>query len=261
MNKSIITVSLSALAVLGAQTASAEEIQATVNAGAPVKVDARVPSPTGIKPELRAIKAEIKAHATSARADMKAVKVDAKAQRKEVASTSKAQMEAKREALKVEIEARKAELKEKKAEFKDAGAARIGNVIQNAVERLNHALERLAKIKDMIETRLAKLESAGGNTAHARAELAVATEKIEAANAAIQVVADFHSTSTSASASTTIDIQGFKEVAKNAQSAVIEAHKSLMNVVSEMKGIQGSIKGELKATTTGAQASSSVNVQ
>lgn len=126
---------------------------------------------------------------------------------------------------------------------------------QALVKQLEVSINNLKQIRDRIVSRIEKAEDAGKDMSDARELLIIADAKIVAAEIAIDGIIVFAPTdylaaaadSSSAAASTTIDLTKPREMAETAIRAIKEAHGALVDVVRSIAQTLGSTKN---ATTT-----------
>lgn len=157
----------------------------------------------------------------------------------------------KRMEIKTQIETRKQELEAKRASSTEArietratkASNRIAETIREAQNRLNGEIKRLGDIKAKIDSRLVKFEQVGATTTLARADEALAVTAIAGAQTQINAIASFQVSTT---ATTTVNVKAstdaLRQAIKAAQTAINDAQKALMKVVSDMKGLEASVK-------------------
>ncbi len=239
MKKSLLIIAASALAFSWALTAAAEEatLELTVNGSTtPVKVNAKVRGEASTSRPILEKRDVLKAQIEAKKQELQDKREEVKDKREEV----KEKMSEKRE-----------DIKELRAEVREKASDRLDLIVKNAGKRLSHALEELNSIKARIESRLTKFEQAGATTTSARADLSIAVSKLAIASTSVQAVL---STPISTSTPTTT-AAALKTAVKTAQTAIQDAHKSLMQVIADMKGLQGTLmrdkeKRDRPATTT-----------
>lgn len=123
---------------------------------------------------------------------------------------------------------------------------------QNVVRETKIALQNLTQIRGRIDSRIGKEEQAGKNMTDPRSLLAIADTKIQIAQDAVNAFASFEPhASTTATASTTVDLISARAMLQNAQSAVKDAQKALAEVVRSLMKTAGDAMPT--STTTDSQ--------
>ncbi|HVU06532.1 MAG TPA: hypothetical protein VHC46_01720 [Thermodesulfobacteriota bacterium] len=203
MKKTIILGSALALSLAGTPVAHAQEAIRPVPA---------------MRPALKTI-------ASTTRAEIKEVRVEAKEA-----------IQDKRSELKAEIEVRKEALAQKRASTTaEIKVARINETLKNAQTHLAAESSRLDEIKEKIDSRMDKLSEAGADVSKAQASLDLAITAMNGADAKISALASIDASS--ADASTEI-----KAAVKDAQAAIDAAQKALLQVVTDMRTAEISVK-------------------
>ena len=151
-------------------------------------------------------------------------------------------METRRAELQAKAEVRKTELRLKMEE-------RMRRHAEWMVKRFNAALERLEKLAARIEARIAKLDSAGHDTAAAKASVAVArTEMAEAEANIIKLEAAFETAIENGERRPSFE--EVRAIASSTRADLKSAHRALMDAVQKIKGLSlsdSSIKTEASA--------------
>jgi hypothetical protein len=123
------------------------------------------------------------------------------------------------------------------------------------VGRMNAAIERLTKLADRVDSRIAKFKEKNIDTSKAEASIAIARTKIADAKAAVAVAVgaiEAASVQADASASSTKPMDAGKpvrEALEKARIAVTAAHKALVDAVVTLKA-NTKLDGEVHASTT-----------
>jgi len=175
-------------------------------------------------------------------------------------TTIKDELETKKENLKQEMEQKKEEVKntieERKQNATENVNREVAKFVRNMNERLNAAVNRLVKLADRIDSRIAKMETDKINVTKAKELMVIARAKIETAKAsATLVTVATTSTSSTASSTATTTIALIKEAFKvtkaqieKAKTDIKLAHEALVNVVENLK------PGKNKTATTTSES-------
>lgn len=220
-----ILISLSLLPIF----ASAEETSTSVETSVDVKANIDGRAPTKAEMELR-----LKAKA----------ELDAR----------KKELEQKRETIRTEIEKRKEELKTEINEKKDSIKnevekkrenainqikERLAKFVANTIERYEAAIERLEKLAQRIDSRIAKFEAEGVNVTKAKELMVVAKLKIETAKTSVSGINLQSELTASSTATTTVmikkDFEGLRVQLEKAKTDIKAAHAALVDVVKNLK--------------------------
>jgi chromosome segregation ATPase len=219
-------------------------IDASINKGSPRESEARIKAREDLeirKKELEQKRETMKADIEAKRETMKA-EIDAKKDEiDEKKDTIKAQIEERRQNIKSEVE-------ERKSNAVGVIKERIGTFTQNVIKRFNAAIERLDTLAGRIDSRIAKIEAEGGDTAKAKELMAVAKTQLETAKISTSGVELEVKALISVEASTTAEIKdefdSLKDQIEKAKGDIKKAHSSLIEVINSLK------KVEIRATTT-----------
>ncbi len=135
------------------------------------------------------------------------------------------------------------------------------------IGRMNAAINRLKKIADRLDSRIAKEKARGVDTTKAEANVAIARVKIADAETAVSLAANIVSTASAninMSSTTTkpSDIgKPVREALAKAREAVFAAHKSLVDAISSLTAVVAITSDELNGDTKPhAKATSSTTV-
>jgi hypothetical protein len=127
---------------------------------------------------------------------------------------------------------------------------------RHIIEQLQHALNNLKQIRTRILARITKAEQSGRNMTEARSLLTLADSKISIADQSISALISLNigtSTATStANASTTIDLKKPRELANSAIKTIKDAQRALNAVVVAIAHNMGLKLGEGHTATTTA---------
>jgi len=234
----------SILALLGASVAHAEDgtnVSITATNAQGERQEIRMDTQTNIKGK----RMDLKAFASSTRADIKGMRQDfrnASGTKAWATSTKDKRME-----LKAEIDERKQELESRRASTTaDIKMTKVTETMKLASVHLTSELTRLGDIKTKIDSRLSKFDQAGASTTAARADLATAVSLMTTAQTKIAAVSTISASTTDAKASA----DAVRQAVKDAQSAINDAQKALMQVVSDMRGLEASVRVGASATST-----------
>ena len=150
-------------------------------------------------------------------------------------------------------EKRGAEMREKMMERRGEILKRIADKM---IVRLNAAVDRLTKLADRADSRIAKLKERGADMSKAEANIAITRTKITEAKAAINAALGTLDTAViqaNVSASTTKPSDPGKIVRTSLQKAresVFAAHKALVTAIASIKATGGLGEGRENATGT-----------
>lgn len=172
-------------------------------------------------------------------------------------------MKEKRETLREEFKTKREEAKQKMSELreklkgeKDKAKAKIKELRiagrEKALERFDGAIKRITTLKDKINTHITKLEVKGVNVTDAKAFLATAQEKLDAADAKTAEI--------NALLATSIDELSkenktkLRTLAQETQALIKEAHGALKDAVKSLKGqVKIKVEGEKNINTNAVQ--------
>ena len=178
-------------------------------------------------------KADVEAR-LKAKAELEAKR---KAEAAEKRDTIKSNIDAKREAIKSEVEERRENVKEK---IKD----RLDKFIQNIIERFTAAINRLEKLSDRINSRIAKLEADGADMTKSKTLMVEAEAKIEVAKASVTLIKIDETASTTAALKTSFP--DLKAKIEKAKSDIKAAHAALVEVVISLKPGQARLDARIE---------------
>ena len=156
----------------------------------------------------------------------------------------RAQVQAEARALQVEAEARKASTTDRRFELQSNIAKKRAD---NTFRVIEATIERLRNIANRVESRITKVESAGGVALESRAALAEARNHLSLAETSIAAFAS-------------VDLSGddirdkfdrVKTIAAEAKTHIREAHRALMRAVVALKpGFRTNNATSTRATST-----------
>ena len=133
------------------------------------------------------------------------------------------------------MEAKRAEMKEKRVEFQKDIAKRK---VENVSKVITATIERLGKIIERIESRIAKLKSAGGNTAESERFVALAKTDLEMAKVSVAAFASIDLSSDKAQE----NFERIRTAAAEAREHIRSAHENLMKAVRLLGQVNSSLK-------------------
>ncbi|MDE1874989.1 MAG: hypothetical protein KGH68_02900 [Patescibacteria group bacterium] len=141
--------------------------------------------------------------------------------------------------LMAEIEARKIALQEHRASSTemiayDQAMTRIGSTAKYAEVHLNLEMQRLADIQSKIESRLAKLDQDGADTASARADLDLVAPLVTDAQFKTYQVGILEA----ATSSPFEAVFALRTAVKDAQESIDAVQRGLVKVVVDMKSLE-----------------------
>ncbi len=170
-----------------------------------------------------------------------------------VGSTSekiKQQMEQDREVIKQEREKEHEDMMKERDDFEHASSTRIANfkkhigdqraktvdmLFGNMVGKFNSAIDRLNSLADRIQARLDVLSQNGKDVTTLNTKLAAARVKISDAVAALQTAKSKY-TNIAQNPDPALAFQSVKQIIKDAEQKVKDAHAALVDVTSSVKG-------------------------
>jgi hypothetical protein len=127
------------------------------------------------------------------------------------------------------------------------------------IGRMKAAIDRLSKLADRVDSRIAKLKSKGVDTTVAEANIAIARTKIAAATSAVSAAESAvlgAAAQADVIASSTVPSDPGKpvrEALEKARLAVVDAHKALVDAVESLKA-NVKTKGDLDENTSEVHA-------
>lgn len=148
-----------------------------------------------------------------------------------------------RETIKNEIEAKKESIKDEVEKRKENAIGkiqeRLNKFTENIMERFSAALERLQKLADRIDGRIAKMEAQNIDVKTAKELMLVARLKLETASTSVTGIGLESGAIASSTATTTAaikdDFQHLKNQVEKAKKDIKSAHASLVDVVNSLK--------------------------
>ncbi len=179
----------------------------------------------------------------------------------------KKEMEEKREGAKEELETRKETLKDKMEERKDGALTKIQERLkkfnENVIERFEAAVERLEKLAQRIDSRIAKMEAENIDVKGAKDLMVVAKLKIETAKTSISGI-DFESEVIASSTATTTvafkkDFESLKLQIEKAKTDIKAAHAALVDVINSLKPGLNKKGTSTSATSTATTTATTTN--
>ncbi len=144
---------------------------------------------------------------------------------------------------------------EMREKMKERRGEILKRMAHQMVERMNAAIERLSKLADRVDSRIAKLKQKGVDTGKAEASIVIARTKIADAKAAVVVAVsavEGASVQADASASSTTVVDAGKpvrEALEKARIAVVAAHKALVDAIEALKA-NVKLDADVHASTT-----------
>lgn len=178
-----------------------------------------------IKAETEARKAAAEARGDEAQARREALRVELEARR--------AEADARRETARAEAEARRAEAQARRVEFQRAAAERR---VENAARVILATIERLEKIINRIESRIAKIQARGGATSEAEASVALAKGNLADARASVNAFINIDLSSEIAQD----NFEKVRAAAAEAREHLRAAHRNLMMAVRSLSAVEAS---------------------
>ncbi|HEV7702523.1 MAG TPA: hypothetical protein VGO63_03740 [Candidatus Paceibacterota bacterium] len=205
--------------VVGAKMTRAEN-GPSANAGA--RTDVKAQLHLGDTEKIKEFRKEQEGKRMELKAEMETNRAEWKAKIEAMRSDAKGKFEALRTGIMAEKDAAKAKIKE----------ARL-SIREKALERFGGAITRITGLKDRINTRISELEVKGVNVADAKAFMATAQAKLDAAdektaeiNAFLAVSIDQLSAENKAK---------LKTLAADTQTLLKEAHAALKDAIKSLK--------------------------
>jgi chromosome segregation ATPase len=150
------------------------------------------------------------------------------------------EMKDKKEALKTEFKDKRENLRER---FRKDISERVRKEFEMMTKRFNAAIERLDRLGDRIDSRIAKIKAAGKDTTDAEKSVSDARAKIEQAKLDIAKLPGLINqvlTTSSSTASTTPPTGQFKEVrnlADTIRQELKDAHKLFNDAIRKIRGL------------------------
>jgi hypothetical protein len=140
-----------------------------------------------------------------------------------------------REEIKNNIEVRKASNAENRIEMQRGLAKRKA---EHTVRVLSATVNRLGNIITRLESRIAKVDLAGGTTTQAKIFVAEAREHLALASSSIDTLIDL----TLSDGTAQENFERIREIAREVKGHLREAHRSLMNAVRNLKGASSGVQ-------------------
>lgn len=155
-----------------------------------------------------------------------------------------------RKEIRVNIEQRKASSIERRVEMQRSLAKRK---VEHVTKVTLATIERLEKIITRIESRIAKIQERGGDTAEAEGFVEAAKGNLADARVAVEAFAVLDLSSSTAAE----NFETVRAAAAEAKEHIRAAHRNMMMAVRALKGPNTGIEREGKATTTATSTSDS----
>ncbi len=209
-------------------------------------VQTRLEERKGLMEERKELMDERKASMTerieTKRAEMKNMTDEEKEAFKEKAEKARELLKAKREALKEKSEnlreAAKSKMETLKAKIKDAAGMKRYEGRENALHRFDNQVEKVTKLRDRINTKIAEVEASGKDVYTAKTHVATADIKFEEAKTKIaEMNSVFASSTTELSAENKTKLQ---TLAKEAGALLKDAYNELKLAVKSLKEVSES---------------------
>ncbi len=184
-------------------------------------------------------KVEIEKAREQAKTEIENVREQAKTQAENVREQAKTEMERVREQAKTNLEYAREKLKDSRGEIKKEIATKR---VSQTLKVYTASADRLDKIVVRIESRIAKIKAAGGDTTAIQTSLDLGKTKLAEARANIAAFAAIDvSSATSTSTAQTL-FNTVKVAAAKAKESLKAAHASLVKTITLIQGSEKTIK-------------------
>jgi len=214
---------------------------------------------TEIGDTIRDAQKEIRDERTDVRTDVKAKMDNLRTEIKEMRASSTGatneEKEAMREAIKNKKESVRAEVRKEIENFKEGRKVRldaarrekVGEILRNAFNRFNKAIERLVSFDKRISEAIAKRKSKGLDTSSSESALNIAKVALDAAKTAVEAIDTGITDSLNASTTASVGIskEALKEQIRKAHDAIKNAQSKYRDVIKALPKHTGT-----SATTT-----------
>lgn len=178
----------------------------------------------------------------------KTIRAEIKDKRVEV----RGELEQKKAEAKANLEQEREKMKSERVQFVNK---QVGNLVEQMTKRFNAAVERLTKIADRIDSRIAKIKTAGKDTSGAEASVADARAKIAQAKLDIAKIPDL----VNAGIATTTPKERFSGLRTLADTIRKELEGAQSSLTKALKTLKGLSPEHDNATSTPPTASSTSN--
>ncbi len=124
----------------------------------------------------------------------------------------------------------------------DFNAQGVQNKIQSRIKVYTASANRLDRLVSRIESRMAKIKTAGGNMAEAEASLNIGKAKLVEARTYIAAFSAFDVASATSSTTVRALLDTIKENAVKAKEALKASHRALVKVITLIQGLEKTVK-------------------